>query len=184
MSKSSKNNSGFSLVEALIAISILSLSILASFGAVQNSLQYSGLTKDQITAFYLIQEGMEYFRNIRDENALNDLGGNTRNWLYGLSSGAGDPCSTGSTCQLDLNNSPTLAKCAGGFGTCSNLYVSPANGAYGYNGSWTPTTYKREIQFEPVPLNTDEVRITIRISWTSRGQAKSVQVSELLYNRQ
>lgn len=175
---------GFTLVETLVAISILSLSVLATFGAVQNGLRYSGLTRDQITAFYLIQEGMEYVKNIRDENALYNLGGSSRSWLYGMSAAGGDLCYFGKTCELDLNNSPTWKTCTGGFGTCDVLNLNSTTGAYGYNAGWPATTFRRELQFSTVAGNTDEIRLTINVSWTNRGQNKSLQVSQLLYNRQ
>jgi prepilin-type N-terminal cleavage/methylation domain-containing protein len=181
--KSKKNNRGFTLVETLVAISILSLSVLATFGAVQNGLRYSGITKDQITAFFLIQEGMEYVKNMRDENDLNNLGGNPRSWLYGMSASAGDPCYFGKTCELDLNNSPTWKTCSGSFGTCDLLYTDSSTGAMGYNAGWTPTTYRREMQFSTVAGNTSEIRLTINVSWTNRGQNKSLTVSQLLYDR-
>lgn len=178
-----KNSGGFTLVETLIAISVLSLSVLATFGAVQNGLRYSGITKDQITAFFLIQEGMEYVKNIRDENDLNNLGGNPRSWLYGMAAAAGDPCYFGKTCQLDLNNSPTWKTCSGGFGTCDLIYTDATTGAMGYNNGWNATTYRREIQFSTVVGNSSEIRLTINVSWTNRGQNKSLQVSQLLYDR-
>ena len=44
---------GFTLVETLVAISVLSLSIAGAFTAVQGGIQSSTVAKDQITAFYL-----------------------------------------------------------------------------------------------------------------------------------
>lgn len=176
------NNSGFTIVETLVAVAILSLSVLATFGAVSNALQNSGLSKDRIVAFYLVQEGMEFVRNKRDENILNNIGGNSRSWLYEMSSTNTDPCYFGNTCTLDSNaSSVNFVKCSGGYGTCPNLNVDPNSGAYGYDSSWTPSNFKREIQF--TSINSDEVRVSIKISWTNRGQNQSILLSQLFYNR-
>ena len=58
MNKKNNKNSGFTLVETLVAVAILSIAILATFSAVQNGLQDSGISKERITAFWLAQEGM------------------------------------------------------------------------------------------------------------------------------
>lgn len=179
--KIEKNNKGFTLVETLVAIGILSIAILGTFTAVQSGLQDSGVSKDRITAFWLAQEGMEYIKNIRDENALHNLSGVSTNWLHGLSENNGDPCYFGKTCKID---SPLkqVTSCGGGFGSCPVLNEDSATGLFGYNGGWPATYFKREIQFSQ--NSADEILVTIRMSWTSRGTPYSFQVTESLFNRQ
>ncbi len=172
------NKKGFTVVEALVAVGVLSLSILATFGAVQSAIQYSGLTKEEVTAFYLIQESIEHVKNIRDENALYTLNGTTRSWLYGVSASGSDACYFGNTCQLDMNSSTKLSRCSG---TCGALKVNTSTGAYGYNSGWTATTFVRSISF--TSISADEVRMNVTVSWTNRGQTKQIQVSELIFNR-
>ena len=176
---------GFTLVETLVAISILSLSILATFTAVQSGLQDSTIVKDRITAFYLNQEGMEIIKNLRDENALNNLSGGGTNWLHGMAELLGDPCYFGKTCKVV---SPALLAnvtyCGVAFGSCPVLNQDSATGLFGYTsgGTWSATIFKREIQF--TKNSDDEVLVTIQISWTTRGVAKSFKVTESLFNRQ
>ncbi len=176
-------NKGFTLVESLVAISILSLSILAAFTAVQGGLQDSTIVKDRITAFYLAQEAMEYIKNIRDENALHSVGGVSTNWLHGLAEVGSDPCYFGKTCKID---SPlkSVTVCSGGFGSCPLLNQDGSTGLFGYTsgGNWSSTLFRREIQFSQISAN--EVLVTIKMTWTTRGQAKSFQVTEELFNRQ
>lgn len=188
----SKKNKGFTLVESLVAISVLSLSILASFTAVQSGLQKSAYVKDQIIAFYLTQEAMEYIKNIRDENALKSLDGTPTNWMTGLlvtSGGASGPCDFGKVCSID---SPlkTATTCGNASVTtsppnlCANLYQQTSTGLYGDTTSsgWTQSKFKREIQFESIAA--EEVRVTISIRWTTRGTVHFFQTSQLLFNRQ
>ncbi len=179
---------GFTLVETLVAISILSLSIAATFTAVQNGIQSSTIARDQTTAFYLAQEAMEFIKNIRDENALHTIGTETTvNWLAGLSNVSTDPCYFGKVCKLD---SPlkTVSSCGSAAvtssppGLCPNINQDPTTGLFGYTSGWTPTSFKREIQFQQISAN--EVTVVISMSWTNRTTAQSFQAIETLFNRQ
>lgn len=182
-----KTSLGFTLVETLVAISILSLSIVATFTAVQNGLQNSSIAKDQTTAFYLAQEAMEFIKNKRDENALYTINGGVtaHSWLYGLSEtdDVSNPCYFGKVCTID---SPTkaIAYCGMSFSAsiCTRLKQDPDTGLFGYTYS-SPTIFRRGIQFTEIVSNR-EVLVTIEMNWTSRWGEKSFQVSELLFNRQ
>ena len=176
---------GFSLVETLVAVSILSLVIAGTLTAVQKGIQSSIYAKNQIFAFYLAQEGMEFIKNIRDENALNSVSGGSKKWLTGLSNISSDPCYFGKTCTIDSNigiQNGGVAACSGGFGTCPNLRQDPASGLLGYTSTWTITNFKREIQFQSISAN--EVSVVISISWISGAVNRSFQIQETLFNRQ
>lgn len=183
-----RKQNGFTLVETLVAISILTLSIMGTFTAVQNGIQNSTIAKDQTTAFYLAQEAMEFIKNKRDENALNYIDNSWSSWLTDMSENASDPCWFGHTCMIVTPRvdslSGTIIRCSGGFGTCDSLMQHPATGLFGYNIiGGNPTIFKREIQFVEIMPN-EEVEVTIRMSWTSRWGTKSFQVTEMLLNRQ
>lgn len=184
---------GFTLVETLVAISILSLSILAGFTAVQNSLKSSVTAKNQIIAFYLTQDAMEFIKNKRDENGLNFI--NTASpspntWLDGVVTVAGGvgsgPCGTGKTCRIDSGAS-TIVDCAGDGATCRDLLQdrvvgSPTKGLYGYTNGWSTTGFRRSISIQSIVAN-EEVRVTITIYWTQGASSKTFQISESLFNR-
>ncbi len=172
---------GFTLVETLVAVSILSLSIVAAFTAVQIGLQSSYVAKDQITAFYLVQEGMEAIRNVRDNNALRTLNGESVSWLEGLAASGSDPCYFGNTCTVDAPLK-VLARCPGSFGSCPPLKRDPVSLLLGYTSNWTPTNFTREIQLQRISSN--EVNITMSLSWVTRGVTKSFQVTESLFSRE
>lgn len=193
MSNNILKNKGFTVVETLVAISILSLSIAATFTAVQNGIQNSTIAKDQITAFYLAQEAMEYIKNVRDQNALaSTVEGDppTTKWLTGLSEVAGDPCYfTTKVCTVDVTETypASIETCPGALGTCPALNQDTSSGSptylFGYNASWPTSRFKREIQFEEVVPDT-EVTVIITVTWTSSAGTKSFQAVETLFNRQ
>jgi prepilin-type N-terminal cleavage/methylation domain-containing protein len=180
-----KNNKGFTLVETLVAISILSLSILASFTAVSASLSQSYFAKDQVTAFYLVQEAVEYIRNVRDNNGLSNIasiaaGGSGVNWLSGISAVGTDPCWFGNYCYIDSpSNSIRACPNPGNFASCPYLEQNQSTGLFGYAGG-TVTKFKRAVQLQQV--NANEIIVTVRIDWVSGIFSKSIQVQQSLFN--
>ncbi|HEY4505350.1 MAG TPA: type II secretion system protein [Candidatus Paceibacterota bacterium] len=181
------HNKGFTLVEALVAISILSLSIAATFTAVQSGIQNSTIAKDQTIAFNLSQEAIEFIKNIRDENGLHSVDGTTVNWLASISGSASDPCYFGKVCEID---SPlkTVTSCGSASITgsppnlCPNIRQDPVTGLYGYNSGWAVTNFKREIQLQQI--SADEASVVISVSWTSRAGSRYFQAVETLFNHQ
>ncbi len=183
------NKKGFTLVETLVAIGVLSMSILATFTTVQSGLQNSTNAKDQITAFYLIQDAMEFIKNKRDQNALNSVSGISTAWLSGLSAIPSDPCYFGKICRIDsfVGGSASIVDCSVDGSVCQNLRKNTNSGSstfglFGYDGTWTQSSFRRDIWFTQNSF--DDVLVTIRMTWTSRGVPKSFQVTELLMNRQ
>ena len=65
-----KKNSGFTLIETLVAISLLSVSIVAPMALASQSLAAAYYARDQITAYHLAQEAIEAMRSIRDRQIL------------------------------------------------------------------------------------------------------------------
>lgn len=179
--KNLQKNKGFTLVETLVAISILSMSILGTFTAVQSSLSKSSYAKDQVTAYYLIQESMEYIRNMRDENQLKFISGGSNKWMTGISDAPGDPCWASSNyCYID-SPAKKVYTCSSDFNSCPFLKQDSATGLYGYTVGWTDTRFKRAIQIQNIdPLN--EVIVKVRIDWTSENFPRSLQVQEWFYN--
>lgn len=179
---------GFTLVESLVAISILSLSITATFTAVQLGLKSTLSAKDQITAFYLAQEAMEFIKNTRDENALHSIRDGSTNWLTGLtitSGGLSGPCDYGKVCIID-SPQDSVSFCSGALGSCPKLNQDSTTGLFSYASgpTWNQSPFRREIQFRTVAGNPNEVLVTISMSWTTEGVANSFQVSQSLFNRQ
>lgn len=173
-----KDKSGFTIVESMVAIGVLTISILAAFGAVQSSLQNSIGVKDQITAHFLAQEGMEFIRNIRDANTLAYQTDGTTHWLHNMSELAGDICYFGKSCTMD-STTASFVSCPSA-GACPNLRREAATGLVGYNAGWTLTNFNREIQL--TSITADQILVTVTMRWTTRGIAKTFQASELLFS--
>jgi len=179
---------GFTVLESIVAIGILSLSISGAFSSVVQSLAQASITKDEVTAYYLAQEAIEIVRNQRDHNQLSIINGALGvTWLDGITSAC--PFSTDivkNTCTVDATNLQ-ISNCHGSWDSCTqNLKQDPNTYLYGYT-SGNATNFKREIQIERVQNDTFgnpiEISVTVRIVWT-RGSliTKEFKIKEHLFN--
>jgi prepilin-type N-terminal cleavage/methylation domain-containing protein len=62
---------GFTLIEAMVAVTILTLSIAGPLFTANSAIVAAETARDQLTASYLAQEGIEYVREMRDDAYLN-----------------------------------------------------------------------------------------------------------------
>lgn len=168
---------GFTLVETLVAISVLVLAITGAFSAAQGGISSYIFSKDQTISFYLAQESVEQIRNLRDENGLK---GN--NWLSGIASGPADPCYFGKSCVTDAYLNTVTVCPAGGCPILNQDLTanSPSYGFYGYTSSWTPTIYNRQVTLTSV--SADEVSILVTITWTKGFVNRQYKIRENIFN--
>lgn len=168
--RSKINKKGFTVLESLVAIALISTAISGTFAVVQANLSQSISIKDEVKAFYLAHEAVEIIRNKRDANQLDRiLNGSSNSWLEGIAENAFDPCFFGKTCMVDAV-SFSLSSCSGGWGSCPNLKQDPNNFIYGYNGLWPDSNFKREIQI--TSINPTEISIEVRVSWVKGSSSK------------
>lgn len=172
---------GFTILETIVALAIVSLVIAGVFTAVRTGLVGSVHSKDEVKAFYLAQEAIEILRNKRDTNKLLDVSGTPTDWLEGIIEG-GTPCSPGNPCRVDATDM-SIANCGGG--GCGVLCQNTSSFLYGHNGgtcsgAWIPTKYTREIQI--FTHGADEVEVVITVEWSKGTQNQELKVKTLLMN--
>jgi Tfp pilus assembly protein PilV len=198
-----KKSGGFTVLETLIAISIILIAITGPLVVISQSLKASLHAKDEITAFYLAQEAIEYARLIRDNNVVSG-GAVSSDWLVSATPldmttnvmGAGSECENNAgainnKCYLSNNSdgSYTFAKCPAGI--CPNLKLDD-NGLYNTTNP-DDTIFKREIYFNKVPsadagcatdgCDNREIQMTVVIKWTNIGGSESqYSINERLFN--
>lgn len=159
-----KTGSGFTLVETMVAITVLLLAIVGPMTLAQQGISSSRASKNQITAYYLAQEAFEYVRNQRDYNILNG-----KNLLFGLANCLGD------SCIIDSINDDVSACGA----SCDLLRESP-EGLFGYDGSWTETDFRRKVFIVPSGMNSDEIVVEVTMSWDN--DTKTFMTKESLFD--
>ncbi len=184
---------GFTLLETLVAVTILVLAVAGPLTVAGRALVAAQNARDQLTASYLAQEGIEYVRAARDREFLiaREAGGSdvtARAWqAFAPSGGSFAHCEISTdpnqACTLD----PYLAASAGGpaalvscsVSTCGPLYVNSL-GQYrqsNTNGG-VVTSYTRTIQGTLVSAN--NLKVTSTVKWVSRGTSYQATVTSNL----
>ncbi len=166
-----ERSGGFTVLESIVAIFILSLAISGAFSAVRQGLMSTSMAKDEVKAFYLAQEAIEIVRNLRDANRLANANGIPTNWLNIIQGCIDATCMVDITGAFGANPPIYLSACGDDWGACPYLKQQTGNSAgndyllYGHNegSNWTATNFKREMQIEQ--LSSDEISITVRITW-------------------
>ena len=166
--KISNVRGGFTLIEIIIAISVLSFGIIAVYEAFFAVVILTNNNASRFTASYLAQEGLEIVRNIRDNNFINNA-----TWSSGLLTGV---CVVG--CQADYKIQDASSLLA-----YNNTFLGlNADGFYSYDFGSTPTIFKRKITVSAVLGTIDIIKVDVLITWNYNGQSLSFGIDEYLYN--
>lgn len=190
----------FSLVEVLVAVSILLFFIAGPMGiAVQSSrgIEYSS---EQATAFFLAQEGLELAQNARDHLVIEKrLGVIADPWsAFTSTGGTYGVCYTNTQgCLLKFTGPTTVPQVTAGScsGESCRMYIVMDSGGdpsdaprmrYVYGGDSDAdddeTIYTRRIRMESV--GTESVKVTSEVTWRSSNRLaeSSVEVVTYLFN--
>ena len=180
-------NKGFSLIEALVAITVLVFGIIGPLTLAQMSLRSFPQIRDRITAEYLAAEGMEVIKNIRDEALIKDPGSGFPNFT---------PCQGAQGCYVDATQ-PDYFEFVGGSwklknGTltvcpvsCPKIKYYAANGSYNYS-SGVDQVFTRRIFITVGNITTsgatgEKALVRVRVEWPSRFiGTESVEFSSYL----
>ena len=149
----------FTLVEALVALSILIVGIISGFILVTKALYNVTIIQDRLTASFLAQEGIELVRQIKDTNYLKTLSGTSTDWDNNLKTD-GDYLISADINAETVILLPWQDK---------SLYYHPSFGLYNYDntGDATPTVFKRKINI--IHVSSDEIRVQIIMDWQSKN---------------
>ena len=164
-----KSKKGMTLVETLVAISVLMVAVSGALTLANKSLQTGRITKDRMVATYLAEEGVELVRNIRDENFLAGT-----NWINGLNG----VCTNTNGCRIDATNM-VVSSCSA---TCPPLNYDDATGIYAYNGAWPDSPFVRIIKVDTIPSAPDEILVTVTVSWTHGLITNNFVLKDILFN--
>lgn len=171
--------SGFTLLEMLFAVIIFSFALISLMGIASKGVIATATARDQLTAEYLAEEGLEVVRNLRDSNFLG-YAANTP-WLTII-----DQCLESSPCDVVYSTSsgqPTLTVCSSG--QCDVLtegegvFKSPNDGGVGEN-----TTFSREIYVDKTGLPENQRKVVSTVHWNQKAFKRSFTTTTYISNWQ
>ena len=155
-------NPGFTLVETLVSLFVLSIAITATFAIITFNLNRANCIKNSFIASGLAQEGDEGVRNLRDTD-----------WFKGNPFGSlGGPLAAGGTYCVQWDSEQLIS-------SCSNPLKKDAGGLYTYD-SGQNTIFSRTVTVTSV--SAAELKITVDVSWPDHGGTKQVSAEEHLFD--
>lgn len=179
---------GFTLLEALVAISILMVAVVAPITIAQKGLSSAIYSKNQMIASYLAQDAIEYIKNKRDEQTINN---SEHLWNNLFSTGGffsncmiNDPPVPGELgCRID-----TINDIVSSYGVVGDPLLKNANNFYQYSDNTNGVTnFKRKIEILLKDISTggtpvyDEALVTVTVSWGEDPLGEKLVVKTLIY---
>lgn len=158
---------GFTLIEAIVAIGVISVGFVGSLVLISKSSSQSAILKDRVVAAHLAEEGLEVVHNIRDTNWLKGF-----DWRSGLVDTVNGTVNYDST---DVVNSDK--QCLNWSGTLYlHTYTDVCN-----------TSFKRRIEIETKTEsvegnNISYIEVKSIVSWKEKNADKSLTIIDHLYD--
>jgi prepilin-type N-terminal cleavage/methylation domain-containing protein len=169
--KNKEKTKGFTLLEMLISLVVISVGVLGIFSAISKYSQNTQSEKENLIASYLCQEGIEIVKNRRDTNWILIANGSSIDWDAGLTN-----CASGCEADYLTDMSSDLPAWTG-----KSLYLDTATRSYKYIdnplSTDVETKYTRRIN---IASGGDYLDITVIVSWP--GNSTGVAVRETIYN--
>ncbi len=173
---------GFSLVETLVAISVLLISIVAPLSIASRALQNNLVAQEQYIATTLAQEGIEAVVFLQTQSQLVAIDSGSDPWLWYAA--LPPACISASGCAMDFrdtDNTPVVVStlnCAHSSSPCRVYFDAAAPRAqYSHVSSGTLTPYSRSIRVIDAGGATNQVIIESTVTWESPNAASTQQVT-------
>ena len=160
-------NKGFSLIEVITAIFILTVGVGGAFSLIYQTLSAVYIVRSELTASFLAQEGVEIVKNLRDNAWLESRAATSTSWLKNLSDSGGSYRIDYLTQGLDTAYNSTYMK------------IDSASGFISYSGD-TTTNFTRSVALTNVSTTT--LGVVVTVEWQTGGRSHSLEVIENITN--
>ena len=183
-----QSQSGFTLVEVLVAITILLLVVVGPINIITQANNSSTFATEQTQAFFLAQEGVELVQKMRDELLLEYFadefaGGSSTIEPFNEISNSYPACFDGSGCGVTINSGEdggvAVIDCSSGACRLYTNFGSSARSKFIHNGtSGNETPYTRVINLNLISNggNPEAIAVTSTVTWRTGSLIASQEV--------
>ena len=166
------NNKGFTVVELIITIAILSFGIIGIYNFLEPAIISNANSSNRLISVYLAQEGLEIIKNIRDNNIIAESA-----WSQGFSI-----CATG--CQLDYKTGTATETPLNQLQPYQNIFLNiNSDGFYSYD-SGNNTIFKRKVVIIEPTASSDILKVDVLVTWNHNGLPFNFSTIGYIYNTQ
>ena len=179
---------GQTLVEALVALSILTMGFIGIISLLSRSFQLNRTASDDTQATYLAAEGIEIAKNIIDYDVYYGFRQSTSTNDWGCSFNL----SSGQSADYELDYTKvvsSLSGCGAAPGKVSSaaqaqaahLYFNPSTTLYTYN-SFAPAVqsdFTRDIR---ITNDGEDLNVQSIVKWTSGSLSNTITLEDYFYN--
>lgn len=187
-------------METLVAISLLLLAITGPMVFAQNGLRAAFQSRDQVTAFYLAQDAIEFIKNRRDHNILQK---ESDKWLSSFDGTEGPDCASQSDrqggCTFDTSTADgDIRECSTEIGVVGCL-GKDTNGkddvplkiddkgviGFGKTSTSPNSIFARTVYVDKTPTAEapEEARVTVIVRWRSHENLGVREIEMVEYVR-
>ncbi|PKM91794.1 hypothetical protein CVU82_01130 [Candidatus Falkowbacteria bacterium HGW-Falkowbacteria-1] len=160
---------GFTLMEVVVILFVLSVGILAILSLARRSSYFQSVKKNLIVASYLSQEGIELMKNIRDTNII--LEDSYDNWDGFSSAGVGEFTYKVDFFTLLATTCPSIDEA---------VLQNDKDGFFGHIKDGEDSIFKRLITVRAETSSSTTVESWVE--WTERGQTYDYKLETILYD--
>lgn len=162
----SRTRSGQSLVEAMIAISLLLVGFLGTITLINRSVGLTRVVADSYVGTYLAAEGIEVTKSLIDANYIA-----ARPFHDGF-----EGCDT--TCDWEMESDATWESGRPAEYVGRTFWYDPIQRLYSYAPFGTETSFTRKVSVTLTGATAKELIVVSRVEWRARGGGKSSVVVE------
>jgi hypothetical protein len=177
--KTGNNNSfrrGQSIIEAIVAVSILTTGFLGITALLTKSFQLNRTVSDETKATYLAAENIEVVKSLIDHDVYSGIAFGTSNWGHCFGGGSGGYF------EIDYETTDCGAMNLTNTTTTYPIYFNPTTGLYSYQAVGGQSTIFSRSTLVTVP-NSNEIDVQSTVYWSpSPGLNQSLMLEDHFYN--
>lgn len=173
---------GQTLVEALVALSILTTGFIGVIALLNKSFQLNRTTTNDTQATYLAAEGIEIAKNIIDHDVYYGFANSADKWecSFLLKAGQSQDYALDYEAAPSACDSPRTVAQAGG----NQLYLNPGTGLYSYSAAPpdVPTDFTRDVRISVPNGSPNELDVQSKVAWTDGALSNTITLEDHFYN--